>query len=68
MYIDRSIFAKAGSRGLLAAIVHQATRDALHGGPDLARDAWQYFLSDSYSHHISCLGLDGYRLPRELLE
>ena len=64
---DRGDFTAAGELGLLAAVIYQAAWDAQHGGPDLARDAWQYLLSDIYRDHLTWLGLDHYRLPQELI-
>jgi len=57
-----------GPDGLIVAVVAMAVNDALSDDAKLARDAWHYLCGATYKHHISWLGLDHFRLPREVLK
>ncbi len=58
-----------GPRGLLAAVIVRATKDAISPGePEHYADAWGYLNGDSYSHHLDLLGLEPDMLPTMIAE
>jgi hypothetical protein len=52
-----------GPEALLAAVIAQAALDAEGNDAILRRDAFQYFTSPIYKHHLSQLGLDVGLMP-----
>lgn len=53
-----------GARGLLAAVLAQAAKDAVDPtDPKNYIDSWDYIKSDNYSHHLDLLGLEPDSIP-----
>jgi hypothetical protein len=46
-----------GAEGLAAAIIHQATIDAIKADPETMRDAWAYLGGDWYGMKAEALGI-----------
>ena len=53
----------SGPEGIVAAVVAQATRDALYGEEHDKRDALRYLRSDTYRSHLTALGLPDTWIP-----
>ena len=52
-----------GETGLLCAIIARATQDFLRGNHDLVADAYDYFVSENYTNHLTWLELPDDFLP-----
>lgn len=55
-----------GERGLLAAVIGQAVKDATGRNDDYRADALRYFRSPVYREHLEHLGLNRNLLPQNL--
>lgn len=55
-----------GASGLAAAIISQATVDAVKADPETMRDAWAYLGGDWYRLHADALGIPSDAWPTTL--
>ena len=55
-----------GPRGLLVAVIYQASRDATGKNGRYKKDALAYFSSPIYQQHLTLLGLEPSLLPTVL--